>query len=657
METLNQMNDADEVIATLRPKGATPAEVERAQAAMAARSPEASARRPAEVLLSMADELRVPLNTLMVLSKLLADNEGGNLTAQQVDFAQTIYAAGNDLLSVVDDVLDLARIEADRAAPQVTDLQFRDLRLYLLRAFRLAARERRLAFDVVLAPDVPPSIRTDARRLRHALKMMLSSAVKAADGSLTLAIAAVGANAVFEARYRVPVGGEAPFGPGLSICRELAQALGGELHAGRRDADEACVALLLPLAFVGGMSAAARPERTAGLPPETAVPERRARCSEDAVMLIVEGNAQVASVMLDLVRANGYQGVVASDMGTMKVLLREVAPEGILVGGSLLDIDGWSTLELLKRDPLTRRVPLSMSTFDSRRYLCLQIGARCDWGPGGGERLLAGLDAAAGRRLARLLLAGLPEADGCELRDAGRELTRVAGGAEAIAALRSRRADALVIGPALSDMTGIELVRAIGAAERHGDDLPLALVEPGGAPCGTVDIAMLRQRARLEDILGETALFLACHLGHRSPRGRDGGAGRRDISPELAGRKALVVDDDIYSVYAITGALEQQGMTVLLAENARDGIAVLRENPDTDVVLIDITMPEIDGDSVIHAMRGTHERALPVIAVTARALPGDREKCIAAGASDYLAKPVNVGQMLALLRTWLARSR
>ncbi|HEX8989440.1 MAG TPA: response regulator, partial [Rhodocyclaceae bacterium] len=236
-----------------------------------------------------------------------------------------------------------------------------------------------------------------------------------------------------------------------------------------------------------------------------------------------------------------------------------------------------------------------------------------------------------------------------------REVRSAASGRAALEALAHGATDALVIGPALGDMTTVELIRTISGEGLGGADLPLAIIEGPAAPLAvTVEIGMLRARARLEDILDATARHLARCVG-------DAGAARRSRAPqhraaagELAGRKALIVDDDVYNVYAVTAALEQAGMTVLPAETAREGIEALRAHPDADIVLIDISMPEIDGDSVIHALRATHERALPVIAVTPRAMPGDREKCLVAGASDYVSKPVNVEQLLATVRHWLA---
>jgi CheY-like chemotaxis protein len=240
----------------------------------------------------------------------------------------------------------------------------------------------------------------------------------------------------------------------------------------------------------------------------------------------------------------------------------------------------------------------------------------------------------------------------------GRDVRRVDSGAAAVAAWRSSGCDALVIGPALEDMSALDLVRAIGAAAPDSDDLPLAMIEGPAAPLAvTLETGTLRHRARLEDVLGETALYLARSVGSAPAARREAPARRAVAAPELNGRTALIVDDDIYNVYAVTGALEQHGMTAVLAENVREGIAALHAHPEIEIVLIDITMPEVDGDSAIHALRATHERPLPIIAMTLRAMPGDRAKCIGAGASDYVSKPINVGQLLGLLRTWLAPVR
>jgi CheY-like chemotaxis protein len=618
-----------------------PAEVE--QALDATRHRLAGAvRHQADFLAAMSDELRTPLDNVLVLAKLLAENETGNLSAAQVDFAQTIYAAAADLQSLIDDVLDLARMEAEGTAPEFSEQTFREMRVCLLRAFRRGARERRVVFDVSLAHDLPAAMRTDCSRLRHILKTLLSLALKGARGGrLTLDIAAADGKAIFLVRQISEGGIGCRHAEKLSfaICRELAHSLGGEVRTAA-NGEEFRFALELPLAPMPGDAAAGEAAAV-----ECARSGRGRRRASSAVTLIAEGNAQLASVMLDLVRTNGGDGVVASDLGTLRVLLRDVAPDAILVGSSLLDIDGWSVFDLLQRDPRAHGVPMGVCSFDKRRYLSLQLDRRCNRREGV-DNLMARLDAAAGHRARRVLLAGVPPTAprGAD----GRELIRVTSGAEALAALRNASFDALAAGPVLDDMAVVDLLREVGRAETRTEDLAVAMIDEAGcAPA----VGVLRRRSRFEDILGETARYLGRSLGRH---GMAAGSGRETIT-ELAGRKVLVVDDDIYNVYAVTGALERQRMSVVLAESAKEALAALQEHPDVAVVLIDITMPEIDGDGIIHALRATHERALPIIAVTARAMPGDREKCIAAGASDYLAKPVNVAQMIALLRAWLGR--
>ncbi|MDD5250383.1 MAG: response regulator [Rhodocyclaceae bacterium] len=665
-------------------------ELERARAALAEQATQLALdmRHKSEFLANMSDELRTPLSSMLILAKLLADNDGDNLTAKQVDYAQTIYAAGTELLSLVDDILDLASIESDRIALDIGDERFQDLRDYFRRAFRQAARDRHVAFDVALAADLPAAMRTDGRRLRQILKNLLSIVFKVArGGSVRLRIAPLASPAAaglppgqqgiaFEVYHQADgsIGGECGT-LGLAICRELTRSLGGELRVASTLGEGIRFVLQLPLVHAaaadetpprpaatpapggetqrgGEVQRGARPALP-GVEPQPAYHGRKSRCADEAVMLIAEGNAQVAAVMLDLVRANGYQGVIATDLGTMRLLLRELAPDAILLGGSLMDVDGWTMLELLKRDPETRRIPVSMTYFDARSYLCLQIDAATEFGHG----MVVGLDAAAGRSVKRLLAAdaaGFARGDESWRVD-GRETVVVADGAQALDAMRRDSFDALVTGPQLGDMSVIELLRAIGAAGQSVADLPVAMIE---APGESVEIAVLRRRHKLEDVLEETALYLHRSVGNLPPGGRETAPRRRAASPELAGRKVLIVDDDIYNIYAMTGALEQQGMIVVVAENGREGIDALRGNPDTDIVLMDITMPEPDGDDTIRSMRGLAEfESLPIIAVTARAMPGDREKCIGAGASDYISKPVNVEQLLALLRTWLARAR
>jgi CheY-like chemotaxis protein len=432
----------------------------------------------------------------------------------------------------------------------------------------------------------------------------------------------------------------------LSICRELARSLGGELEAVKDPTGGERLVLRLP-----NQPEAAAAERRGGASVDAVTMAIEARRDRDPVVLVAEGNAQVASVLLDIVRANGYEGVVATDQRSLRLLVREMAPEAVIFGASLGDVDAWTALAELRREP-AKATPASVVYRDIDRYVCMEVGPPLGGGEDVVERIIAGLDAAAGRRVKRILATGASPQVAAEdiWSRQGRQLLIAADGRGALDALAEGGFDGLLLGPALAGMEPWALLRGVDPAVLDRADLAFAVAESDRS--GSWSFGVLRQRTRLEYVLAEMALYLQRSIDRRPVSGREL-TGRRRTAPELAGRKALIVDDDIYNIYAVTGAMEQQGMNVVLAENGREAVKLLRTDASVDVVLTDVTMPDVDGESLVRALRGASRPALPLIAVTPRAIPGDREKWIAAGASDYISKPVNLEQLLGLLRAWL----
>jgi CheY-like chemotaxis protein len=391
---------------------------------------------------------------------------------------------------------------------------------------------------------------------------------------------------------------------------------------------------------------------------------------DDRVLLIVEDDVRFARILLDQARERGFKGLVATQGDTGLALARRYRPNAITLDLQLPELDGWKVLDLLKHDPETRHIPIHVISVEDQRQRVLEFGAIAYLQkPASREGLADAFDRLAGfveRKLKRLLVVE----DDVVQRDAIVELigngdvetTAVGTGAEALARLAQEPFDCVVLDLGLPDMAGVELIRRIKDETAH-PTVPIIIYT--GKELTRKEEAQLRRLAESiiikdvkspERLLDETALFLH-RVEARLPEPK-----RRMLrelhrsDPVLADKKVLVVDDDMRNIFALTSALERYRMDVQYAENGRDGIEALKARPDTDIVLMDIMMPEMDGYETIGRIRAMDEfKDLPIIALTAKAMKGDRERCIDAGASDYITKPVDVEQLLSLLRVWLYR--
>ena len=712
-------------------------EIELAKAALEEKAEQLAlnSRYKSQFLANMSHELRTPLNSLLILAKLLADNAGDNLTTKQIDYAQTIYAAGADLLSLISDILDLAKIESGTVTLDLSALRMVDLKDYVERTFRPTALEKQLDFTVTVDPELA-AIRTDEKRLQQILKNLLSNAFKfTRQGSVELRVGRVSSgwpadNArlaaaeeviaftvadtgigipadqqkiIFEAFQQADGTTSRHYGGtglGLSISRELAGLLGGEITVTsvpgtgssfvlympllRAEAVEAAAAVA-PVALAGSVARertlppavpvalAGNAPRERTLPPVAPVArpddDRDSLGPDDRVLLIIEDDARFAATLLEVAREHGFKGVVAGDGNTGFAQALALQPSAIALDLKLPDADGWMVLDLLKHNAKTRHIPVSVVSLKEHTHRSLHMGAVAVMHKGDAREVLQQALAKTRGLLEReskvLLLV-----DGDDTRRAAIEaslcgeavaITSTARGEDALEALRKARFDCVVLGPELADMSSVELLKTV-AESAAVTEMPFVICDTdslGGrdnAELGRLaEILVLKKAPTHKAMLEETALFLHQALSGLPDSSRSL-LGARGSDRGLVNRKILIVDDDVRNVFALTGALEQHGMTVLNAEDGREGIEVLQENPDIEAVLMDIMMPGLDGYDTIRIIRGLEQfRELPIIAVTAKAMKGDREKCIAAGASDYIAKPVNVEQLASLLRVWLNR--
>jgi CheY-like chemotaxis protein/signal transduction histidine kinase/HAMP domain-containing protein len=728
-------------------------EVEQAKLALEEKATQLalSSKYKSEFLANMSHELRTPLNSLLILAQQLSDNPEGNLSNKQVEFAKTIHGSGSDLLTLINDILDLSKIESGTVTLDVSEYRFSALRNYVDRTFRHMAEAKHLGFEVDLADNLPTAVMTDTTRLQQVLKNLLSNAFKfTSHGQVALTISLVTSGwtadhphllhadavlafsvrdtgvgipsdklqLIFEAFQQADGSTARKYGGtglGLSISRELARLLGGEIRVestvnvgstftlylpynragfinyeqtrqpqpARLVAPQAAPALVVP-APVARLEAETETEADTAVVATTTITvadpssglveyasmldDRGLIAPGDPSVLIVEDDERFAKTLLEFAREKNFKGIVTHRGDSALSLARDFQPSAILLDIDLPDIDGLTVLDRLKRDPSTRHVPVHVISALRERERALRQGAisyinkpvsremlqeefsRIQKFLMGGKRSLLVVEDDMAQRESIVSLIG----------DSDVRIVTVETGAAAMQALAEQRFDCMVLDLTLPDISGFELLDKIGKLPQLRD-LPIVIYT--AKELDRKEVTKLKRYAKTivvkdarspERLLDETALFL-----HRSQaslpdmqrrileeiHAADGG---------LAGRKVLIVDDDLRNIFALSSLLERQQMQVLFAENGRDGIEVLEKDPSIEIVLMDIMMPEMDGYDTMRAIRRIPKfKSLPIITLTAKAMKGDRDKCIAAGASDYITKPVDVAQLLSMMRVWL----
>jgi CheY-like chemotaxis protein/signal transduction histidine kinase len=694
-------------------------EIEQARRALEEKAKELAltSKYKSEFLANMSHELRTPLNSILVLGQQLSDNPDGNLTPKQVEFSRTIHGAGTDLLNLITDILDLSKIESGTVSVEAEEIFFAGMLDALERPFRHEAENRHLSFEVQTDPHLSRSVVTDSKRLQQVLKNLLSNAFKFTEvGGVRLSVSPATSGwsedhpilgkagsvvafevtdtgigipfekqrIIFEAFQQADAGTSRKYGGtglGLAISRELAGLLGGEIQLRSTPGRGSSFTLYLPQTYVGPSTpSAAAIERTLSaispLPlavehPVEKIPDDRLNLQpNDAVLLIVEDDPHYARVLRDLSRDNGFKVLVATRGADALALAHEYHPTAVSLDVFLPDMLGWTVLNHLKQDPATRHIPVQMLTLDEDRHHGLARGAFAfvtkPTTPAGLETALARIKEYSAPRRKRLLVVEDNPAEQLSIKALlgydDIDVTVVATGAEAIEEVNRQTFDCVVLDLRLPDISGFDVL------ERFRDtpslcDLPVVVFT--GKELSPEEDARLHSLARSvvvkgvespERLLDETALFLhrvVADLPEEKQRLLD----RLHHSDDaLVGKQVLVVDDDVRNIFALSSVLERRGMFVLTAGTGREAIATLESTPDVAIVLMDIMMPEMDGYETMQVIRQNPSfRRLPIVALTAKAMKGDREKCMEAGASEYLAKPVNTEQLLSALRMWFHR--
>jgi CheY-like chemotaxis protein/signal transduction histidine kinase len=699
-------------------------EIEQARRAVEEKASELAltSKYKSEFLANMSHELRTPLNSILILGQQLTENHDQNLTAKQVEFARTIHGAGTDLLNLITDILDLSKIESGTVTVEAEEIFLPDVLDSVARPFRHEADNKQLSFDVSVDPNLQRTMTTDSKRLQQVLKNLLSNAFKFTQtGGIKLGVRPVveGWNPdhttlskvpdviaftvsdtgigiapekqkiIFEAFQQADASTSRKYGGtglGLAISRELSGLLGGEIQLHSKPGEGSTFTLYLPLRYVGSAIAApvsprmpsTAPLDDSAVRPASAIDHAAEQIEDDrmslepgdSILLIVEDDPHYGRILVDLARDSGFKVIVATRGADAINLAKQYQPTAVSLDVFLPDMLGWTVLNQLKQDPLTRHIPVQVVTLDEDRQHALARGAFSFVNkPGTAEGVSAALNRIKGYALAnrrRLLVVEDNAAERMSITEllAHDDIDIVASetGEHALEILRGQSCDCVVLDLRLPDMSGFEVLEKIRADDAIAD-VPVVVFT--GRELSAEEDARLHTMARSivvkgvespERLLDETALFL-----HRVitdlPADKQRMLERLNSSDEdLVDRTVLLVDDDARNIFALSSVLERRGMKVLTATTGSEALEFVTTNPDISIVLMDIMMPGMDGYQTMTAIREEPQfRRLPIIALTAKAMKGDREKCLEAGASDYLAKPVNTEQLLSALRMWLHR--
>jgi HAMP domain-containing protein/CheY-like chemotaxis protein/signal transduction histidine kinase len=689
-------------------------EVEHARRALEAQAAELAltSKYKSEFLANMSHELRTPLNSILILGQQLAENAGQNLTPKQVEFARNIHSSGSDLFNLITDILDLSKIESGTVTVDVEDIAFSALRESVERNFQHVAESKNLPLEISFSPNLPNTMTTDLKRLQQILKNLLSNAFKftsqgqvavsvdvAQDGwtpghsvlqhaqkVISFAISDTGIGIapdkhrlIFEAFQQADAGTSRKYGGtglGLAISRELATLLGGEIRLNSLQGQGSTFTLYLPHLNLTQASDTRRtplPVATKPLPvakDEVIEDDRDLVVPGDNRLLIVEDDPNYARVLLSMAREKGFKGIVATRGNVALALAHQFQPTAITLDVFLPDMLGWTVLNNLKHDPATRHIPVHIISVEEERSHALARGAFAyTVKPATTEILDTCFDRikkSSEPHTKRLLVIEDNEIERKSivelLSGSDIETATAATGAGAIEMLLDRPFDCCVLDLRLPDMSGFDLLDRL-SEEPSLRDIPVVVFT--GKDLSNDEIERLQKVAKSilvkdvqspERLFAETALFLhrvVADLPENQRKMLDRLHTSNDV---LKGQKVLIVDDDARNIFALTTLLENQEMEVISTNNGRQAIETIQKDHDIKVVLMDIMMPEMDGYQTMREIRkDPHSSSLPILALTAKAMKGDRDKCLAAGASDYIAKPVNTSELLTLLRVWLYR--
>ncbi len=701
---------------------------------------ELASQYKSEFLANMSHELRTPLNSLLILAQLLVDNKAGNLNDKQVEYARTIYSAGSDLLTLINDILDLSKVEAGKMAVHLENLSLTDFMENLEHQFRHVAEKKAVNFYITLAEDLPPSINTDVQKLQQIIKNLLSNAFKftsegevkltlqksnspltplfqkgepqeAGENWIHLSVSDTGIGipedkqkVIFEAFQQVDgttsrrYGGS---GLGLSISRQLARLLGGDIQVSSETDQGSTFTLYFPERVRRQESAVRNQEsevrnqqsgdRLRSNLQETSLQrddtriaksshektdsqsitdDRENLTTENKTLLIIEDDQTFSNLLMEIAREKHFKCLVAEDGKTGLQLAIEYQPNAIILDVGLPQLDGWTVMERLKDNPETRHIPVHFVSGSDHKMTAKKMGAiGYLLKPVNMEQLgeaFQKIEEFISTTVKNLLIVVDNDAHQQQMLDMIKsddiQITLATSKAMALKHLEETAFDCLILDIDIEQRSGIKLIEQIVQQKALRQtplilyvDRELTAIEEGLLlQCEEhITVKSVRSPVRLLD---EATLFLHQVEAKLPEDKRKMLRMVHDKAAILKNKKVLIVDDDTRNVFALATVLEDNDMEVVCGQNGKEGVAVLEKQNDIDLILMDIMMPEMDGYEAMRKIRAqVGFRKLPIIALTAKAMKGDKAKCIEAGANDYLTKPVDTDKLISLMRVWLYR--
>ncbi len=667
-----------------------------------------------EFLANMSHELRTPLNSLMILSSLLRDNREGNLTVKQVEFAATINGAGSDLLNLINDILDLSKIESGHMEFHYEDLTLSEICEQLETVFNPIAGDKGIGFSVMLDESSPKTITADNQRTQQILKNLLSNACKfTTQGAVALHVytpdpgeclleTSSVAFAVSDTGIGIPTDKQSLIfnafqqadgstsrtyggtGLGLSISRQLARSMGGEIYLTSETGKGSTFTLYLPIKGICDLNAAVEKPVIPVSPVNTSVaitkskwadtlqapiPDDRLQIPEGGKsILVIEDDLTFAGILARMVRDRGFSALVAADGENGIALAEFYRPNAIILDVMLPHIDGWGVMRSLKDNPVTRHIPVHFVTCLEERQKAMSMGAVGYVTKPVSRELLdnvfSTLENSIKKTMKMLLIVeddpAQAQAMVALLEEREVAILVAESGAKAIELLSRSQFDCIVLDLGLADMSAFELLEEL---KKLDPKRRIPVIIHTGRELTQEDEKRLHHYAESiiikgakspERLLNEVTLFL--HLVETSLAPDKQRMIRTALDKEamLAGKRIMIVDDDMRNIFSLSSALSEKDIIIFEAENGRESLNRLNEFPDIDLVLMDNMMPEMDGYEAMRAIRKDPRfHSLPIIALTAKAMKGDREECLKAGASDYIPKPVDMEKLFSLLRVWL----
>nr|WP_322623892.1 response regulator [uncultured Flavobacterium sp.] len=682
---------------------------------------EITTRYKSEFLANMSHELRTPLNSILLLSRLLSENNEENMSTEQVEFAKVIQSSGNGLLGLIDEILDLSKIEAGKMDLDYADVSMKEITGNITGLFTQMAKEKGISF-IVEDKNAPLVLRTDKMRMEQIIKNLISNAIKfTSEGSVTLSVTKHPINdklvsftvkdtgigiprdkqaLVFEAFQQADGSTKRKYGGtglGLSISRELAKLLHGEISLKSEPGKGSEFTLTVPIygsavaqqvtvtpAFLNPKEDLLMEDEDLGIKeqdnyesfrseviPDAVADDRDSIKQGDRAVLIVEDDINFAKSLLDFTRKRGYKGIVSVRGDHALNLALAYRPVGVLLDIQLPMKSGWEVMEDLKGNVQTKHIPVHiMSSHKVKKESLLKGAVNFLDKPVAFEQIpdiFRRIEHFINRESQKVLIVednpkhAQALAFFLESNNINSEIRSDID--QGIDSLKKSDVDCVILDMGVPDRQAYDMLESVKQSPGL-ENLPVIVFTGKSLSMKEelkikkyADSIIVKTAHSYQRMLDEVSLFL-----HLVEENKDG---KRSIDKKLGslndilnGKKVLVVDDDVRNIYSLTKALENLKMNVITAIDGKEALNVLEQNPDTDVVLLDMMMPNMDGyETATRIRQNPSMRNLPVIAVTAKAMTGDREKCINAGASDYITKPVDVDQLLSLLRVWLYDKR